>query len=58
VTIIHDFKSLRDHMDKLVQRDAAREEAPPPPPKQQQQMWCHVCGYHRTCAVCTKQAQP
>jgi hypothetical protein len=58
VTIINDFKSLRDHMERLVQRDEARSKSEPIPPAQPQQLWCHTCGYHRTCAVCTKQAQP
>ena len=59
MTIIHDFKSLRDHMDKIIKRDEAREQAgTEPPPKQQQQNWCPVCGYMHTCSSCRAASQP
>jgi hypothetical protein len=41
MTIIHDFKSLRDHMDKIIKRDEALREAA----KIAEDFDCHLCGY-------------
>ena len=57
MTIIHDFKSLRDHMDKIIQRDEAREQADAPRDRTQK-FWCHVCGYKATCTTCKALAKP
>jgi hypothetical protein len=58
MSILRNFKSLRDHMDRLVQRNEAREQADAAPPPKQQSFWCHICGYKHTCATCQGMARP
>jgi hypothetical protein len=60
MTIIHDFKSLRDHMDKLIQRDIAREQTTVTmqPPQTAKRLWCPSCAYKGTCPHCQSMTKP